>query len=99
MYLSLFRLGGGLFGDTYVAVWGDKNVAVKRITIGVHQNQLQDEDYDWMRDEAAFLRYSLYLRVLAKCQILAIEKPLFSSTKKFASLTHCSTYFNHNAMR
>ena len=63
IYFSLFRLGGGLFGDTYVAVWKDKNVAVKRITIGVHQNQLQDEDYDWMRDEAAFLRYSLYLIV------------------------------------
>ena len=53
-----FRLGGGLFGDTYVAAWKDRSVAVKRITIGVHQSQLQDDDYDWMRDEAAFLRYN-----------------------------------------
>ena len=56
LYACDFRLGGGLFGDTYVAMWNDRNVAVKRITIGVHKNQLQDEHFEWMRDETAFLR-------------------------------------------
>ena len=67
-----FRLGGGLFGDTYLAVWNDRNVAVKRITIGVHQNQLNEETFKWIHDEATFLRYLPILLI----RTTSVKQPL-----------------------
>ncbi|KAK2163334.1 hypothetical protein LSH36_81g01000, partial [Paralvinella palmiformis] len=50
------RLGGGLFGDTYIADWKERTVAAKRITVGIHQNQLTDESYHWLMAEVKMMR-------------------------------------------
>lgn len=54
MYFVVYvcgRLGGGLFSDTYLAEWKKRRVAVKRITVRVHQNQLTEADSGWIEKE------------------------------------------------
>lgn len=46
-----------MFGDTYVALWRDRSVAVKRIAVALHYTQLQGDARDWMYQEAEYLRW------------------------------------------
>ena len=48
--LSACRLGGGLFGDTYIGELGDTNISAKRITVGIHQGQWTDATRAWLCD-------------------------------------------------
>ena len=52
-----FRLGGGLFSDTYLAEWKTRVVAVKRLTVGIHQNQLNERDVIWIVHQLGRLRF------------------------------------------
>ena len=65
MTIKHFRLGGGLFGDTYLAEWNDRQVAAKRFTVGIHQNQLAEEDWRWLAAEVTYLRSVLTFNSLA----------------------------------
>lgn len=49
------RLGGGVYGDTHVGHWNDTKVAVSRITINIHANQVNTEMLKFLRDEVWFL--------------------------------------------
>ena len=50
------RLGGGIFGDTHLAKWKEMTVAVKRLTLLVHENQVTAEAMKLMKNEVWFLR-------------------------------------------
>ena len=43
-----FRLGGGLYGDTYLGSWRDHKVAAKRITVGTHK-KLHEQSIHWFK--------------------------------------------------
>jgi len=51
------RLGGGIFGDTYMAEWTGVKVAVKRITLSVHSYQTEPRNLQPMVKLVAFLRW------------------------------------------
>ena len=59
----LFRLGGGLFGDTYLSEWKNRQVAAKRITVRIHQNQqnMSTSDNDWIISQISNLRLEVIL--------------------------------------
>ncbi|KAK3581369.1 hypothetical protein CHS0354_016213 [Potamilus streckersoni] len=64
------RLGGGIFGDTYIAEWTEMQVTVKRITLSVHENQLSTEFLKWMKDEVWLLsrqRHRNIVSILGLC--------------------------------
>ncbi|XP_046571972.1 receptor-like kinase TMK2 [Haliotis rubra] len=48
------RLGGGIFGDTHIATWQDMTVAVKRMTINIHGNQVTEATMEFMKSEVWF---------------------------------------------
>lgn len=50
------RLGGGIFGDTYVGEWTGVKVAVKRITLSVHKQQINTENLKVIREQVTYLR-------------------------------------------
>ncbi|KAJ8320985.1 hypothetical protein KUTeg_002572 [Tegillarca granosa] len=49
------RLGGGLFGDTHVGVFSGLKVAVTRITVNIHEDQITPESLKVLTDEVWFL--------------------------------------------
>ncbi|XP_012939996.1 probable serine/threonine-protein kinase SIS8 [Aplysia californica] len=49
------RLGGGVFADTHIARWNEMSVAVKRLTLSIHSNQLTSEAMELMKEEVWFL--------------------------------------------
>lgn len=51
------RLGGGVFGDTYMCEWKDRQVAAKRIAVGIHQGQMSTEDHQWLVRHVFRLRW------------------------------------------
>ncbi|KAL5015347.1 hypothetical protein ScPMuIL_009617 [Solemya velum] len=64
------RLGGGIFGDTHVAEWNDVRVAVKRITISIHENQLNPQNLQQIKDDVTFLsrqRHKNIVMILGLC--------------------------------
>ncbi|KAK6175327.1 hypothetical protein SNE40_013815 [Patella caerulea] len=64
------RLGGGIFGDTHIAKWNHMNVAVKRLTLTVHENQLTPKTMEYMKSEVwklSRLRHKLIVTVLGLC--------------------------------
>lgn len=64
------RLGGSIFGDTYVGEWTGLPVAVKRITLSVHENQINLDNMKWLQDEVWFLsrqRHRNIVSVLGYC--------------------------------
>lgn len=50
------RLGGGIFGDTYMAEWTGMKVAVKRITLSVHKSQINTENIKGLQEQVRYLR-------------------------------------------
>jgi len=54
--VCVFRLGGGLFGDTYLGEWKSRNVAAKRITVGIHLTQTGASELEWIVDTVSLLR-------------------------------------------
>lgn len=64
------RLGGSIFGDTYIGEWTGLTVAIKRITLSVHENQLNIDNMKWLQDEVRFLsrqRHRNIVSVLGFC--------------------------------
>ncbi|XP_041377376.1 fibroblast growth factor receptor 3-like [Gigantopelta aegis] len=64
------RLGGGIFGDTHIAEWQDTAVALKRLTINIHGNQVTDHITELMKSEVWFLsrqRHKNIVAVLGLC--------------------------------
>lgn len=64
------RLGGSIFGDTYIGEWTGLPVAIKRITLSVHENQLNLDNMKWLQDEVSFLsrqRHRNIVSVLGFC--------------------------------
>lgn len=64
------RLGGSIFGDTYMGEWTGLTVAIKRITLSVHENQLNLDNMKWFQDEIWFLsrqRHRNIVSVLGFC--------------------------------
>ncbi|XP_033764389.1 probable serine/threonine-protein kinase drkD [Pecten maximus] len=49
------RLGGGVYGDTHVGHLNGTRVAVSRITINIHANQVNSEVLTFLREEVWFL--------------------------------------------
>ncbi|XP_062590032.1 uncharacterized protein LOC134251644 [Saccostrea cucullata] len=45
------RLGGGIYSDTNVGEYCGLKVAVTRITLDVHENQISQETLNWMKEE------------------------------------------------
>ncbi|ESO85199.1 hypothetical protein LOTGIDRAFT_235860 [Lottia gigantea] len=64
------RLGGGLFGDTHIAKWNGIDVAVKRLILNVHQNQVTAKTMEYMNEEVwklSRLRHKLIVTVIGLC--------------------------------
>ncbi|XP_076472420.1 uncharacterized protein LOC143301882 [Babylonia areolata] len=64
------RLGGGIFGDTHLAKWHEMTVAVKRLTLLVHENQITPEAMKLMKNDVWFLsrqRHRNIVTVLGLC--------------------------------
>lgn len=64
------RLGGGIFGDTYVGEWTGITVSVKRITLSVHKYQIDKENIGELRSQISFLscqRHRNIVSVLGYC--------------------------------
>ncbi|KAK7483086.1 hypothetical protein BaRGS_00025654 [Batillaria attramentaria] len=64
------RLGGGIFGDTHLAKWNEMTVAVKRLTLLVHENQITPEAMKLMKNEVWFLsrqRHKNIVTILGLC--------------------------------
>ncbi|XP_076451956.1 uncharacterized protein LOC143287668 [Babylonia areolata] len=64
------RLGGGLFGDSHLAKWNGMTVAVKRLTLLVHENQVTPEAMKLMKNEVWFLsrqRHKNIVTILGLC--------------------------------
>lgn len=65
------RLGGGIFADTHLARWkGDFPVAVKRLTLLVHEHQITPEAMKLMKNEVWFLsrqRHKNIVSILGLC--------------------------------
>ncbi|KAH3824632.1 RAF proto-oncogene serine/threonine-protein kinase-like [Dreissena polymorpha] len=64
------RLGGGLFGDTYLGEWTGITVAVKRVTLSVHTYQSDREKIEGMQNDIAFLckqRHRNIVSLLGMC--------------------------------
>lgn len=55
-FLYIYRLGGGLFGDTHVGEYSGLKVAVTRITVNIHDDQISSESLKALTDEVWFLR-------------------------------------------
>lgn len=49
------RLGGGLFGDTYIAEWKGRKLAAKRIIICSFKG-MTDRDFKRIKDNITFFR-------------------------------------------
>ena len=56
MSRACYSLGGGLFGDTYLGELDDRQVAAKRLNVGVHQRQLTADDMTFMVEQVRRLR-------------------------------------------
>lgn len=54
--MFIFRLGGGIYGDTYVGDVKGLKVAVTRITLNIHKDQITADTLTWLKDEVWFLR-------------------------------------------
>lgn len=69
--LEMFqRLGGGIYGDTYLAKWNEMTVAVKRLALLVHENQFTPEAMKLMKNEVWFLsrqRHKNIVTILGLC--------------------------------
>lgn len=64
------RLGGGIFGDTYVGDWTGITVAVKRVTLSVHQSQISVQNIQGLQNQVSFLskqRHRSIVSVLGCC--------------------------------
>ncbi|KAK7093374.1 probable serine/threonine-protein kinase drkC isoform X2 [Littorina saxatilis] len=64
------RLGGGIFGDTHLAEWHGITVAVKRLTLLVHENQITNDAMKLMKNEVWFLsrqRHKNIVTILGLC--------------------------------
>ncbi|KAL4221104.1 hypothetical protein ACF0H5_019364 [Mactra antiquata] len=64
------RLGGGIFGDTYLGEWTGITVAVKRVTLSVHEYQTNQENITEMQKHVAFLsnqRHRNIVSILGYC--------------------------------
>ncbi|KAL8568098.1 hypothetical protein ACOMHN_000322 [Nucella lapillus] len=59
------RLGGGIFGDTHLAKWREMTVAVKRLTLLVHENQITPEAMKLMKNEVWFLSRQRHRNIVA----------------------------------
>lgn len=51
-----YRLGGGIYSDTNVGEYCGMKVAVTRITLNIHENQMSQETLNWMKEEIWGLR-------------------------------------------
>ncbi|OWF44019.1 serine/threonine-protein kinase/receptor [Mizuhopecten yessoensis] len=69
------RLGGGIYGDTHVGHWQGMKVAVSRITINIHANQVNSEVLKFMRDEVWFLSRQRHRNIVSMIG-LSVEKKL-----------------------
>ncbi|XP_071147665.1 uncharacterized protein [Mytilus edulis] len=59
------RLGGGLYGDTYVGDVKGLKVAVTRITLNLHKEQKTSEMLQWLKDEVWFLSRQRHRNIVA----------------------------------
>ena len=76
VFVHFGRLGGGIFGDTHLAKWKEMTVAVKRLTLLVHENQITPEAMKLMKNEVWFLRW-------AECEVNFFFLPL--AVKQYAA--------------
>jgi hypothetical protein len=53
----ILRLGGGVFGDTYLADWKDRAVAAKRITAGIHADATDQNIEQYVVANTILLRF------------------------------------------
>jgi len=63
----MFRLGGGVFVDTYLSQWKKRRVAAKRLIVGSHCNtNSSNYSSDWIIEEVTYLRFSniIYIDLL-----------------------------------
>ncbi|XP_052761083.1 fibroblast growth factor receptor-like [Mya arenaria] len=59
------RLGGTIFGDTYVGDWTGIKIAVKRITLSVHKYQTDPQSLKPMQDLVAFLSQQRHRNIVS----------------------------------
>ncbi|XP_060605046.1 inactive tyrosine-protein kinase 7-like [Ruditapes philippinarum] len=59
------RLGGSIFGDTYIAKWTGITVSVKRITLSVHKYQIDKENIGQLKAQVSFLSQQRHRNIVA----------------------------------
>lgn len=68
------RLGGGIYGDTYVGDVKGLKVAVTRITLNIHKNQVTADTLKWLKDEVWFLSRQRHRNIIAMLGICTDSK-------------------------
>ena len=76
IFYTWFRLGGGIFGDTHMAKWNEMTVAVKRLTLLVHEHQITPDAMKLMQNEVWFLRSVKHLIPSCKCLVCMLPSTM-----------------------
>ncbi|XP_029643365.1 probable serine/threonine-protein kinase drkC [Octopus sinensis] len=89
------RLGGGIFADTFVGKWDSWTVAVKRLTLVIHPNQLSSSLIEWMKKEVNYFRKHRHRNIVSVLG-LCLETRLPCLMVEFVEGVALRDYMKHN---
>ncbi|XP_014778896.1 probable serine/threonine-protein kinase drkC [Octopus bimaculoides] len=89
------RLGGGIFADTFVGQWDSWTVAVKRLTLVIHPNQLSSSLIEWMKKEVNYFRKHRHRNIVSVLG-LCLETRLPCLMVEFVEGVALRDYMKHN---
>ncbi|GAB1606089.1 probable serine/threonine-protein kinase drkC, partial [Argonauta hians] len=89
------RLGGGIFADTYIGKWDSWTVALKRLTLVIHPNQLSSSLIEWMKKEVNYFRKHRHRNIV--CVLgLCLETRLPYLMVEYVEGVALREYMKHN---